>query len=746
MAGYRVGVLDGNRILLSSWYAARGVGVGVRGVIGFLHAVESVLGWGVGHVGVIFREMGKGEAGSRCPVGYMEELNHCRELCRQMGVVILDGVDAEDMAGLAGTVVAGGNECLVVTDHDIGLEDGVGVKVLTLDGAEVTGEGHLRPAGSWELDELRYEYPGDSVIADLLSGLAPFSRIPFGPMPHFLSSLLGEKVESEGEVSASYLGSPPTTPADLLDELRAGRFALHAKSVGDGVEVALATGAGTVVTRIFRQGEVSYLADVLGDAHCFGYVHDLKAVGALLGGVGLPDHALRFDVKLAAYMLEPDTKEYSIEGLSRTWLGVELGSSDPAVVVRLIRVMGERLRAQVEERGMGEVLEGVEVPVARILMDMEGVGFLVDRKRFAAVREPCQLREEELRREIQAIAGWKINLNKDTDVSKLLFNKLELPPGRMTASGFYSTSKDVLESLVEEHEIIPPLLEWRALSSLLKDMATYEPEIDQTGRLHPTMNQTAVVTGRLSTTSPNLQGVRGKTELDRKLRSAFMPSPGHLLISADYSQIELRVLGHLSGDVRLIEAFRSGEDIHTNTANELLKLSGPNAREVAKAVNFAIVYGSGPARLAKECDIPENDAKNYRARWQRRYCRVREYKEQLLRQARETGEVDTILRRKIPVRTLDRKGQRKVLNHVIQGSAADLMKLAMVQLQHRLREGGWDACMILQIHDELILEARESQAAEVARIVEETMVGALTLRTGLKVKVRVGETWAELGK
>ena len=753
-------LVDGPRAALHGWAARRARG-GVA--ICILSAMEVAGVYGPHSVCIALPSDGSGVSDSLLPPALGEELDRCRDLCAGLGIPILDSGTLESIAG---SLVAGGYECVVVTDRFIHLEPGQGVRVVGFDGVETVQEGWLPPGGV-DIPELVGSYVGARAARTLLSDVPAFSRLPFEISTHFLWSLLAGKWGREefsdadlvencmpSEFSDSHLvrnwSGAEFSDNDvaekwdgLLAELRSERFALHAVEVDGGLELAFATSAGVDIVPV-RCGEGECLAGVLGDPGCCGYVHDLKGVGRMLEGVGLPDDALQFDVALAGYLLDPDTKKYSVEDLSYEWLGLKLGSSDPAVVARLLRELGERLRTHVEDKDMGSILEGVEVPLARVLRTMEAVGVGVDPGRLETFRQEVEVTREQVRKEVWKIAGWHLNQDRDRDVSKYLYGKLGLESGRIGRSGTYSTDKDELQRLYDEHDVIPPLQEYRELSDILSDVTSYlQGEAD--GRIYSTFNQTRTVTGRVSTTEPNLQGVPGNSPLATKLREVFVPAPGYVLVSADYSQIDLRVLAHLSGDERLLQAFQAGEDIHAATAKDVLKdLPEDEGRRIAKEINFLVIYGGGPSLLRTKARIEYTEARNYLGRWKRRYKGVLAYGKEVLQEARETGEVVTLLGRRLPVRSLDRAGQRKAVNHVVQGSSADIMKLAMLHLDRKLQE--WDARMVLVIHDELLFEVAENQVDDVVGIIKKTMEGAWDLESGLEVKVKVGGTWGELEK
>ncbi len=369
----------------------------------------------------------------------------------------------------------------------------------------------------------------------------------------------------------------------------------------------------------------------------------------------------------------------------------------------------------------------------------------------------ARLRErvEELEARAYELAGEEFMLGSTQQVGRILFEKLELTPGRKGKTGF-STDTRVLRSIRGEHEIVAVIEEWREYSKLvntyLGPLPTLISEVD--GRLHTTINQAVAATGRLSTTNPNLQAIPIRTELGREIRSAFIAEPGHKLLSADYSQIELRILAHVSGEPKLREAFARGEDIHTATAAEVLGKDPATLttgeRSVAKMINFGIVYGISAFGLSENLEIPREQAQEYIDAYLARFPHVQDFIRRTIEQAARDGYATSLLGRRRPVQELRASnrqtrslGERLAVNFVMQGSNADIIKVAMVRIHDRLREEGRGARLVLQVHDELLLEVPDAEVSAVKELVREEMVGAFDLDPPLAVDVGVGDDWHE---
>ena len=481
-------------------------------------------------------------------------------------------------------------------------------------------------------------------------------------------------------------------------------------------------------------------------------VHDAKSLGV--------DAAE--DTLLAAYLLDPGRSGYALEELGAEY-GIELEpepvtDEETTALVRragLTRRLAEPLVARLAERGLVPLYREVELPLTRVLADMERVGVKIDTYRMGEITARLAERVAELEAAAYTLAGEEFMLGSTQQVARVLFEQLGLTAGRKGKTG-YSTDAKVLRGLSASHEIVPVIEEWRELSKLLNTYLGPLPELidPATGRLHTTINQTVASTGRLSTTSPNLQSIPIRTELGREIRSAFVAEDGWRLVSADYSQIELRILAHVSGEPKLREAFARGEDIHRATAAEVLGKDPARLttaeRSVAKMINFGIVYGISAFGLADNLEISREQAQTYIDAYLARFPYVQDFIGRTIAQATHDGYVTSLLGRRRPVpeiRASNRQtrslGERLAVNFVMQGSNADIIKVAMITIHERLRSEGRSSRLVLQVHDELLLEVPAAELAEVRELVATEMCAAFALDPPLAVEVGSGDNWAE---
>jgi DNA polymerase-1 len=467
------------------------------------------------------------------------------------------------------------------------------------------------------------------------------------------------------------------------------------------------------------------------------------------------------DTMIAAYLIDPGRAEYELDDLMAEY-GIELEPEPPAeeetaALVRhaeAARRLADPLVAKVSERGSERLYREIELPLSVVLGEMEDAGVRIDTYRMGEITARLNDRIEELEARAYELAGEEFVLGSPQQLGRILFEKLELTPGRKGKTG-YSTDSKVLRAIRADHEVVPVLEEWRELTKLVNTYLGPLPTlIGEDGRLHTTINQTVAATGRLSTSSPNLQAIPIRTELGREIRSAFVAEPGHRLLSADYSQIELRILAHVSGEPKLREAFARGEDIHTATAAEVLGKDPAtltkDERNVAKMINFGIVYGISAFGLSENLDIPKEQAQAYIDAYLARFPLVQDFIQRTIEQAKRDGYATSLLGRRRPtpeIRASNRAtrslGERLAVNFVMQGSNADIIKVAMVRIHRRLGEEGRATRLVLQVHDELLLEAPENEVAAVRELVREEMCGAYPLDPPLAVDVGVGEDWNE---
>jgi len=468
------------------------------------------------------------------------------------------------------------------------------------------------------------------------------------------------------------------------------------------------------------------------------------------------------DTLLAAYLIEPSRPEYPLDELAAEY-GLEL-EAEPAAdeeTAALVRHAAATFRLRdllverVRERGMEPLYREIELPLAPVLAAMEEAGVKIDEYRMGEITARLRERVEELEARAHELAGEEFMLGSTQQVGRILFEKLGLTPGRKGKTG-YSTDTRVLRSIRGEHEIIGVLEEWREYSKLLNTYLGPLPALisETDKRLHTTFNQHVAATGRLSTSNPNLQAIPIRTELGREIRSAFVAESGHKLLSADYSQIELRILAHVSGEPKLREAFARGEDIHTATAAEVLGKDPATLttgeRSVAKMINFGIVYGISAFGLSENLEIPREEAQQYIDAYLARFPHVQDFIRRTIEQAERDGFATSLLGRRRPVQELRASnrqtrslGERLAVNFVMQGSNADIIKVAMVRIHDRLREEGRLARLVLQVHDELLLEVPDAELSAVRDLVREEMCGAYELDPPLAVDIGTGEDWHE---
>jgi DNA polymerase-1 len=467
------------------------------------------------------------------------------------------------------------------------------------------------------------------------------------------------------------------------------------------------------------------------------------------------------DTLLAAYLIEPGRASYELDDLAIEY-GVELQpepetDEETTALVRRAAIpprIVSQMRARLLERGNLELYETIELPLVSVLADMEDAGVRIDTYRMGEITARLTDRVEELESKAYELAGEEFMLGSTQQVARILFEKLELTPGRKGKTG-YSTDTRVLRTIRGEHEIVGVIEEWRELSKLINTYLGPLPAlIGEDGRLHTTINQAVAATGRLSTSNPNLQAIPIRTELGREIRSAFVAEPGSKLVSADYSQIELRILAHVSGEPKLREAFERGEDIHTATAAEVLGVDPAKLtkgeRSIAKMINFGIVYGISAFGLSENLEIPREQAQQYIDAYLARFPHVQDFIARTIEEAAKDGYVTSLLGRRRPVpeiRAQNRQtrslGERLAVNFVMQGSNADIIKVAMIRIHQRLRNEGRAARLVLQVHDELLLEAPDNEVSAVKDLVREEMCGAYALDPPLAVDVGSGGDWNE---
>lgn len=478
------------------------------------------------------------------------------------------------------------------------------------------------------------------------------------------------------------------------------------------------------------------------------YTFDIKETLSVSGLEKLENN--KFDTTLAAYLADPDSNDYSMSRLC-TQYGVPEGNSIQEKSIT-VAALNDILYDNIHQTGSATVLTDIEIPLATVLVAMEHEGVKLDIDGIKAFGEKITEKAEKISREIYEYAGYEFNIGSPKQLGSVLFEKLKLSSAKKTKTG-YSTNAEVLESLMDKHPIIPLITEYRALTKLQNTYVTgLLKVVGEDGRVHSTFKQTETRTGRISSAEPNIQNIPVRTPLGREMRRFFTAKDGYLLVDADYSQIELRVLAHISGDEIMKKAFLDGVDIHTVTAsqvfNQPIEWVTPDLRSKAKAVNFGIVYGIGAFSLSKDIGVSMTKASEYIRAYLSKYSGIAHYMDKTVAKARHDGYVETMFGRRRYIKELAAKnknlqsfGERVAKNTPIQGTAADIIKIAMIRVYNRLRESKLDAKLILQVHDELIVEAKEDCADKVAALLKEEMENAVKLTVPMTVDVNIGKTW-----
>ena len=525
-----------------------------------------------------------------------------------------------------------------------------------------------------------------------------------------------------------------------------GEFAL------DTVGLAWRMGEARAVTA----ENLAYLKPYLECAAAPKIACDIKTALLLLDRMGIEARGFEHDVMLYAFLLDADPSGCPLDEQARRRLDLKLGPAPEQHADITLEIYGQ-LAPAVESRGLRELYETIELPLARVLARMERSGVRIDPVELKRLSDLMEGEIARLTAEIHALAGKPFNISSPQQVGRVLFEDLKLPaPVKYGKGKTTSTAADVLEELAPGYEIARKILEYRQLTKLKGTYVDALPALidPRTGRLHTSFNQTGAATGRLSSSNPNLQNIPIRTELGREIRAAFVPRDGWKLLVADYSQIELRLLAHMSGDERLVEAFREGEDIHTRTASEVLgvppMMITAEARRSAKAVNFGIVYGISGFGLAAQLGIPRVEAEKYIKNYFERYAGVKRFIEATIAEVRQTGVTKTLFGRERPIpdinsRNANARGfaERTAVNSPLQGTAADLIKLAMVRIEAALRSAGFATEMLLQVHDELVFECPPGEVDEVGKLVRREMEGVRELRVPLVVDIGVGDNWRD---
>ena len=521
----------------------------------------------------------------------------------------------------------------------------------------------------------------------------------------------------------------------------------------DGENIWLAISGDSEVLILKEKNKI---VELLADESVAKFTFDSKPLFAYADKNGFEIKNLKTDLLLGAYLLQPSSSAYALDRLCAGY-GLDLpviDNSDKELypAVALMPQLTEKLLADIEKKGMSALLNDIEIPLSNVLAKMENVGFCVDRQGIADYGEMLGAQIKKLGKEIYSEVGYEFNINSPKQLGKALFEDMGLPAKKKTKSG-YSTNAEVLEGLRYSYPVVEMVLNYRTLSKL---KSTYcdglLKVIGEDGRIHSSFNQTETRTGRISSTEPNLQNIPVRTELGREMRRFFKAKDGCVLVDADYSQIELRVLAHLSGDKNMIQAFKNNDDIHAITASQVFNMPPDmvtaQMRSRAKAVNFGIVYGIGAFSLGKDIKVSTREASNYIKSYLEHYSGIDSYMKQVVESAREKGYAVTMFgrRRYLPELTTGNFntrafGERVARNMPIQGTAADIIKIAMVNVDRRVKSEGLEARLVLQVHDELIVEAPSCEAMQVAIILQEEMEKAVELEVPLVAQASMGKTW-----
>jgi DNA polymerase I len=520
------------------------------------------------------------------------------------------------------------------------------------------------------------------------------------------------------------------------------------------IEVSSKAGEGRSVWSDENGDALRELSVFLADAKRPKIVHDPKLMQILGGKAANIEHA----TQIYSYLLRPTTANHNFADVVMRQFNAML-SGAPGERADYLHRLAPALRAQIDAQALQSVYEAIDLPVAAVLAEIERNGIRVDPK---ALDEMSLAMEKEVRRlekEIWELAGSEFNVNSPTQLAEILFDKLNLQaPVRRGRGKVRSTAVDILEDLAAQHPLPAKIIEYREIAKLKSTYVDSLPKLinRQTGRLHTSFSQTGTATGRLSSSDPNLQNIPIRTELGRQIRAAFVAEPGKILLAADYSQIELRVMAHFSQDPVLLEAFRTGQDIHERTAQEVFGVGPmaqtPEHRRASKAINYGIIYGLSPFGLAQQIGVPQKEAAQFINAYFERYRGVKQYLDNVLVETRQTGMAKTLFGRIRPIPDITSPqvqirnfAERTALNSPLQGTAADLIKLAMIAIDRRLASDKFEAKMILQVHDELLFEAPLSERKELAKLVREEMENVHKLAVPLEVEICVGDNWRDMG-
>ena len=579
---------------------------------------------------------------------------------------------------------------------------------------------------------------------------------------------LAKEVRTAGRVAVSLLASS--------SEAMTARIVGIAVATKPGLAVYIPLGHSRleVPEPLDAKEALAHLRPALEDPKVEKLSAHAKRDRIVFGRAGASYEGLGFDALVASYLLNPGRRAYTLDDLALEFLGERTGAAAEGVVgeqaaleptaraaaqaAEAVLRLADPVRDRLKTEGLLPIFDEMELPLVPVLADMERAGVKIDTDLLARISREMEEKIAILTKEIYALAKGEFNINSPVQLREILFDRLGLQSGKKTAkTRAASTAEEVLEELAAFHELPRKILEYRSVQKLKSTYVDALPVLvnSETGRIHATFNQTVAATGRISSSDPNLQNIPIRTAEGRRIREAFVAEPGHLLLSADYSQIELRVLAHLSGDPTLIDTFKRGEDVHDRTSREVFgPLSGipkDEQRRISKMINYALLYGKTAFSLAKDIGVSRKEAETFIEAYFARYPKVRSYIDETVSQARETGSVRTLLGRLRRLPDLRAKNfqvrseaERQARNTPVQGSAADLIKKAMIELDREIRGRKLETRLILQIHDELLLEVPERESEQALGLVKKVMEGALELVVPLVVDARLGKTWADV--
>jgi DNA polymerase-1 len=627
-------------------------------------------------------------------------------------------------------------------------------------------------------------------------------RGEFGPSEQL--SLFGEPVEKVGKLSLSAIETILVDSQEkldqLIDDLKNSKWLSFDTETTDvdpnranlvGISLATEPTKGYYIPIGHKTGEnqlpiekiVNAIRPFMEDSKVNKVGHNLKYDGMMLSKYGIEVHPYIFDTMIAAWVVDPGTFNYGLKDLADQELNIQMtrieeligsgksqknmadvpagdvagyAAADAAIPLALM----PKLHQQLEKNNLLKVFDEIEMPLIPVLAKMELAGIALDKEFFTKMEDELAERLVEIESEVHKLVGYTFNINSTQQLSIALFETLglESPTKKKTASGHYSTNAAVLEELHGEHKVVDLLLEYRELSKLQSTYVKALPEQinPETGRIHTSFSQTGAVTGRLSSSNPNLQNIPTRTELGRKVRNGFIADPGCGLLAVDYSQVELRIVAHMSQDEAMLSAFKAGQDIHSTTAAAIYEIPldqvSKEQRRHAKAINFGLIYGMSPFGLSRTTGLTLSEAENFVKAYFKRFPSVKEYLDGLKKMAMQQGYVETLLgrRRYFPNLStttnvnLRNREEREAINAPIQGTAADILKIAMIKLASALQKSQLKAKILLQVHDELLLEVPENEHEETTKLVQSIMENAYQLSIPLSTEARWGKNWGSL--